>query len=58
MNPAIRKEVVEFVNAAEAILSSALSKSSLTDEERSMITEYVHQLTQEVGRWKKAAGDR
>jgi hypothetical protein len=53
VNPPIRREVVEFVDASQAILSSALLKPFLTEDERSLIAEYVHQLTQEVGRWKR-----
>lgn len=57
VNPPIRKEVAEFVNASQAILSSARLKPFLTEEERNLVAEYVHQLTQEIARWKKAGGD-
>ena len=49
-----RKEVREFVRAAETILSPALLHPDLTQEECDLIAEYVKTLSQSKQPWSKS----
>ncbi|HET9961095.1 MAG TPA: hypothetical protein VFQ34_02050 [Nitrospiraceae bacterium] len=47
----IRKEVLDFINASETILSSVLIKPPLTQEERGLIAEYLRYLSDVKQPW-------
>ena len=50
----IRKEVLDFIIASEAILSAALHSSEFTKEECDMIAEYVMTLSNSANPWSKS----
>jgi hypothetical protein len=50
----VRKEVVDFVTAAETILSPVLLSPELTSGECDLIAEYVKSLSQVKTPWSKA----
>jgi hypothetical protein len=50
----VRKEVQQFVDAAETLLSPRLLGSNLTDDECLLIAEYVMSLSQAKHQWSKA----
>jgi len=49
----VRKEVRDFVQAAEVLLSPALLTSDLTDHECDIIKEYVMMLSNARHQWSK-----
>jgi hypothetical protein len=50
----IRKEVYEFVHAAEFLLSPALQTPALTDDECGLIAQYVTTLSHAKQPWGKS----
>jgi hypothetical protein len=50
----IRKGVLDFIIASEALLSPALRSSELTKEECDMIAEYVMTLSNSANPWSKS----
>lgn len=50
----IRREVLDFVLASEALLSTFFGPSELTEEERGLIVEYVTSLSSSGKSWSKA----
>ena len=50
----VRKEVHEFVQAAEFLLSPALQTPALTHEECNLIAEYVMSLSHAKQPWSKS----
>ncbi len=51
---AVRKEVLNFVLASEALLSPVLLGTELTKEECALIAEYVLNLSRSNQPWSKA----
>jgi hypothetical protein len=51
---AIRKGVLDFIIASEALLSPALRSSEFTKEECDMIAEYVMTLSNSATPWSKS----
>ena len=50
----VRKEVGDFVSAAETILSPVLLSAELTPEECDLIAEYVKSLSQAKNPWSRS----